>query len=378
MAKKTNTQINGKDYFRVTATVGKKSDGTPVRKQFYGSSKKEAENKRDEYLSKINNGFSLDFDKITFIDIFEKWFFETVKNSISISSYTRYNTEYKLRVKTSPFANLKLVDIKPMHIQLYYNELIKKGNTVYTIKFLNVLLTKFFNYCIKSDLIVKSPLNAVEIPIDKTVKNKYKFLSKDDINKFIKAVDNDMDNFIFVFAIFTGIRQGEILALTIKDIDLQNDIIHINKTVNFLNVDGVYKPILSTPKTKSSIREVPILENLKEMLFKYIECAKEKHNKMQIPFNADSILFSSNKCEYSNGVRLSTKLKSFLKVNDIPPITFHALRHTFCSLLAENNVPIKTASVLMGHSNIMMTGNIYTHVTGEQKKESIKTLSTLF
>ena len=84
MAVKTNYEKNGNNYFRVTATIGKKSDGKPIRKEFYGKSKKEAETKKDEYLNNLKSGLNLDFDKITVGNLFHIWLFEIIKVSNKI------------------------------------------------------------------------------------------------------------------------------------------------------------------------------------------------------------------------------------------------------------------------------------------------------
>ena len=146
--KKTNFQVNGKSYYRATATVGKDSNGTLIRKQFYGSSKKEAEAKRDEYLMNINKGLSVDYDKALFGAMFQVWFENVLRPSISLSSYNRYEMDYRIRIKESQLKSIKLIEIKSVHIQSYYNDLLKIY-TVNTVKLVHKLLNNFFNYCVK-------------------------------------------------------------------------------------------------------------------------------------------------------------------------------------------------------------------------------------
>lgn len=79
LAKKTNFEVNGKQYYRVTRTVGHKPDGTPIKKQFYGTGINEANKKADEYMDKIQSGLLNDFDKITLIELMSKWLYEIKK-----------------------------------------------------------------------------------------------------------------------------------------------------------------------------------------------------------------------------------------------------------------------------------------------------------
>lgn len=179
LSKKTNFQVNGISYYRATATVGKDGDGKLIRKQFYGSSKKEAEAKRDEYLMNINKGLSHNFDKALFSSVFEVWFETVLRPSLALSSYKRYETDYRLRIKNSALSSRKLMDIKSINIQSYYNEL-AETYSVNTVRNTHKLLSNFFSYCVKSDLIIKNPLAVVEVPKDKKIKDRERVISKDD------------------------------------------------------------------------------------------------------------------------------------------------------------------------------------------------------
>jgi len=377
MPKKTNTKINGSNYFRVTATIGKNANGSPMRKQFYGSSKKEAEAKRDEYMLSINKGLSPNFDKALFKYVFKAWFDNVLTPSISLSSRNRYEMDYRLRIKDCLLSEMKLVDIKSIHMQAYYNDLLK-AYTVNTVRLTHKLLRSFFIYCIKTDLIIKSPMIAVELPKDKPVSDTNKPISDDDIKRLLHAANENIENFIFVFAIFSGLRLGEILSLTHGDLDFVNNTIHVNKSVKYLNVDGKWQAVLSHTKTLSSIREVPILNAIQRLLQAHIKHEKEKHLKLGVPFTSESILFSSYSGTYREASNVRKMLIRLCDRVGIERTTFHSLRHTFCTILAKQDVPLKTASVLMGHGDIGITAKIYTHVDSYELKRGIEKLSVYF
>ena len=189
---------------------------------------------------------------------------------------------------------------------------------------------------------------------------------------------NNDSAFIFVFAALTGLRQGEMLALTHNDVDLTANVITVNKSVNHLTVDGQYKAVLSTTKTTGSTRDVPLLDALRPMLKAHIHAERLKLFRLGVPVNGSTILFSSETGGYIEGKNLRTRFKRLLNRLDIEPVTVHSLRHYFCTVLAENGVNVKTASVLMGHSDINTTMKIYTHVQQEEKKRGIATLSNVF
>jgi len=377
MPKKTNFEANGSKYYRVTATIGKNPDGSAKRKPFYGKSKKEAENKRDEYMANIDRGLSVDFDKVVFRDIFKLWFDEVLKPTLAQSSIQRYETDYRLRIKNCVLSDMKLTEIKSIHLQSYYNSIVEKysANTAHNT---NKLIKNFFKYCVKDNMIIKNPLDAVTLPKTESKTGDNKVLSQQDIDTLIQASSADGDLFIFVFALFTGLRLGEILALTHNDIDFENNIIKVSKSVTYLTIDGEYKPVVSTPKTNSSIRDVPILEQLKAPLLRHISNEKEKHFKLGVLFKNKNMLFSSEVCTYKDRQNVRKSLARTQKRLGMQVTTFHALRHSFCTLLAQKGVPLKTASVLMGHSNISVTAQIYTHVDNQELKKGIDKLSSLF
>lgn len=372
MAKKTNTKINGNKYFRVRAKAGVDPDGKNIMKAFYGDSKKEAEEKRDKYLEGIKRGLDVNYDKITFNKIFEEWFDVVLKPTLSRSSYNRYEIQHRLHIKPADFYNDKLKDIKSIDIQKYLNGI--KSN--YTALRVYMLFTAFYRYCIKERLLIFNIMDNVTRPVYEK-KEKKEVLTKDDINTLLNDFKSNDSLFIYVFALFSGLRQGEIMALTHKDIDLTNKTISVNKSLNRTKVDGKFIVVINKPKTKQSIRQIPLLNNIVSPMKIHIQNEKLKHSKRDINFTENNLLFTSNTCSALRGDRLTSRWKKYQEDANIFETTFHALRHTFCTLLAEQGVPMKTASVLMGHSDINTTAKIYTHVDQEQKQKAIDKLDPL-
>ena len=119
MAKKTNIEINGNKYFRVTRTIGKKADGTPVRKSFYGTGINEANEKADKYMNDIKNGLIANFDTVTVNDLMHTWLFDFLHNSSKIkpSTFQRYEGIYRNYIKESPIAGIKISALNSLQIQ---------------------------------------------------------------------------------------------------------------------------------------------------------------------------------------------------------------------------------------------------------------------
>ena len=376
MPRKTNFSVNGSDYYRVTATIGKKEDGKPIRKQFYGESKKAAELKRDEYLAGIRQGLSVDYQKNTFGIAFRHWLEHVQRHSIKLSTYTKYESFHRLYIAECGLAGMRLIDIKASNIQAFYNGLLDK-TTAKNVHQIHKLLKVFFGYCLKADILIRTPLLAVELPKVPKESETNTALSDSDIEKLVKACKEDMKYFPFVFACFTGLRSGELLALTFKDLDFKEDMISVNKSVGYLNVDGEFKPIVSDAKTAASIRRVPILAEIKPLLLSHISNARQIHR--VLPISGDFLLFPSSAGiyrEHSNFLQAFKRLCDRLGIEE--GRTIHSLRHTFCTILARQGVSLLDASRLMGHSNVNITAKIYSHVSDADKKNAVQKLAAYF
>lgn len=380
MPRKTNFTVNGRKYYRVTAKVGINSNGTPIRKQFLGLGKREAEAKKAEYLEYINKGLAVGFDKLTFGAAFNEWFEVVHSRKLKLSSKMRYETDIRLRILPSTLVTKKLVEIKSIDIQHFYNTLTDIGTSANSVRNAHKLLSAFFTYCEDKDIIIKSPLrkNLIVLPECRDIKTEKKYLSNTDISKIIDYTNTNLDTFIFLFMIFSGLRIGEVLALEHKDVDIVDKIITVNKTVTHLTINGSYQPIVSTTKTKGSTREVPLFKKILPLLKLHINSEQEKHKKLGIKSTENKILFSSSVGSYIEKRNLRRKWERMCRCLNIEKTTVHALRHTFCTMLAEQGVNLKTTSELMGHSDTKTTQRIYVHVKKDEKIRAIATLSSVY
>ena len=376
MPRKTNFTANGNDYYRVTKTIGKNADGSPIRKQFYGSSKKEAEQKRDEYMAGIKQGLAVDYDKATFAAAFEHWLKHVHRPSIKLSSYNQYESLHRMHIANSGLAGMRLADITAANVQGVYNSL-SETVTPSTVNKTHKLLRVFFTYCLKADIILRDPLLAVKLPKLPPQSEKNTALSDVDLAKLVQAAKDDIKHFPFVFAAFTGLRSGELLALTFRDLDFHTGMINVSKSVNYVHVDGNYMYVVEDVKTTAGLRRVPILDEIRPLLENHIALTRQSQKVVGIDGNF--LLFPASTGAHRNQryfINLYKRLCAQLGINK--GCTIHSLRHTFCTILARQGVSLLEASRLMGHANINVTAKIYSHVSDEEKKNAVQKLSAYF
>nr|DAQ61933.1 MAG TPA: Integrase [Caudoviricetes sp.] len=368
MAKRTNFESNGKEYFRITKTIGHKADGTPIRKQFYGTGKKQAEEKAEEYINKIKNGMTLDFENVTVDELIYKWLFQIKKNEVKPSSFQSYEGTYRNYIKDSDISGLKVYNTKSIQIQEYYNKL-GKNKTYSQINKLNKLLKQFFSYAEREGFILKNPCNNITIPnksVKKSVKPEIEYFSEDEIKLLKKAFMGHKFENLILTALGTGLRQGELLALKWENVNLEEKYLEVKETVKKVYVfddkgTKTLQTIYNTPKTSNSIRKVDLPDKLVNILSNM-----KKESEFVFSENGEPI---SAKTLFGNW-------KKVLSASEIPYKKFHSLRHTYATMLLSRGVDLKTVQDLMGHSDITIT-QIYLHVLPKTKIDAVNRINNL-
>lgn len=387
MAVKTNYTKGNWKYYRVSVVIGRDSNGKRIKKEFYGKSKKEAEDKRDQYLSGISDGLSFDIEDGTLGELMKVWLFEVKKVSEKLkpSSFEKYEGIFRLYIEEGPLNYIKLKDIKSIQIQRYYNSLYSKGKSKSIIRNLNKLLKQFLFYAVDEGYLTKNPCagKRIVIPGENISKKEIEHFTDDEIKQLIENLSESSYRELILICLGTGMRRGEALALTWDDVDLKENIISINKSlgkVYLFDSEGnkTRKQIIQTPKTISSIREIPFPRSLNSV-FKDLKI-KQKRNKIRCgeSYHDSNFIFTTQIGTNIDVTNLSHAWDRLLKKAGLQHKKFHALRHTYATKLFENHVELKTASKLLGHSSIEMTADIYTHVIPKQKIDAVEKINYIF
>ena len=392
MAKKYNCTKNGVQYFRKTKTIGHKLDGTPIKKEFYGDGEKDCDKQIEEYMNKLRDGLKVDKDYISVEQLMNEWLFETLMPSKNVksSSFEKHECNYRLYIKNTNIGYLKVISITSKHVQLYYNKLYKDdGISSKKIFDINKTLRKFFNYCVSEHYIKENPCSLIKIQIPGNAD------AIDDIDEDDEEVtpftDNDVQVIVnnvsytqneentFKMAVqldlITGLRKGELLGLSKKDIDLDNCKLYVRKTLRlvkvFKNETEYYRELrIITPKNKSSIRTVYFPTNMKTILEKYFEEQEKKYIENGLVFEANSLVFTTNTCNPIDPSNFTRAWKRFLKKIGILYKKFHALRDTYAVSLVRRGAKILDVKELLGHSSIKTTEKYYLCAFPEDKADT--------
>ncbi|MDQ0150669.1 tyrosine-type recombinase/integrase [Eubacterium multiforme] len=374
--------INNKEYYFFRL----RHKNLKAPKDLYGTTVKELNKKIKDLTYELDH--NVINNKESFEHFFENWLFEVNFINKKPSTKERYEGLYRNYIKSSSISNINIKDIKQTDIQKYYNSLIKKGISASTIIQLNKIIAPGIRYAYNNNLIIKDFTRAIVLPTKKeedklNAKNNIHPFTLEEQQQFIKAIKGTKFELLFTTALNTGLRQGELLALTWNDIDFDNNIISINKTAKYIaSVDknGRNKGsiIIQTPKTINSIRTIPIPLFLVNKLKQYKRSQLENRIKLANLYENNNIVFCNTYGKYLDSSRLRKEFKKVLVNNNLEVRKFHDLRHTFATRLFELGENPKTVQTLLGHSNISTTLDTYTHVLNNVKENVSSKLNDLY
>lgn len=356
-------------------TIGRNPDGSQRRKYIYAKTRTEVAVKMNELICSINNGEFIDkLNNPTLSQWLNTWLYTYKKNNIKPQTFDQY--EYVIRCRLSAeFGDEKLIELQGAKLQNYYNRLFEEGLSARTIHIINTVLHSALKKAIKCGLIKNNICDAVELPKDKHKERRV--LSRDEQEILITELKKNKSDYIYIFALFTGMRRGEVLALTWNDIDLENAVINVNKSLGRVNnYDGKKEKTrleVGEPKTSTGRRVIPMADTVIDVLTTQI-----KYIKKNIPDNPLNLVFPSENGTYIDPGNYNRRFYKIIKKLGMPKANPHSLRHSFATRALEAGVDLKTTQELLGHSSIDITANLYTHALMEHKREEVKKLNNVF
>jgi len=239
------------------------------------------------------------------------------------------------------FGNMKIDKIKRGSIKEWVDEQLNKKTPKTLSKILSIL-KNIFHIAIEYEHIKDNPASSIKLPSHKKTRDMQPF-SEEEVKLLIENAEGFFKNYLAV-AFYTGMRPGEIIALTLSNVNLKEMYIEVNRRIK--------KGIIDTPKTKNSIRKVPIPNELKPYLENQINKAKEA--------GVLTLFFTPNTQKmFYDADKLDVYWKRLLKILKMPYRVKYNTRHTFATLMIKNGVPIHIVSQTMGHKNIQETLTTY-------------------
>lgn len=338
---------------------------------------KECKEKEALARERIRAGQFIDKWNITLDRYYKEWK-EARKGTIKGNTALNIESRYKNHIGPA-LGHRKLVDLEKREIVKLQQDLAKKQKAS-TVNITIVQLKCILNAAVEDGIITKSPADGVK-PLkeeeEAASETYHRALTEEEQRKFMQYAKREWLYELLAMMLCTGMRIGEATALTWKDIDYINNVIHVTKTIS-RNEDGSYT--VGTPKSRTSVRDIPISEAVKQIL------KSQKEKQQMIHGNVVDIqqrIFEGfgGKLVYNGVVNkaISNTLERMRADGiEIKHFSAHALRDTFATRYIEQGGSAQVLKTILGHSSLSMTMDLYSHVLPNKKQEEMDSIKIAF
>ena len=335
-----------------------------------GRTEKEAIQKANDKIKLLEDGMNLDNQRITLETFYELWL-EEQKQVVKPSTIYSYEKSWKYIKKQLGY--MRISEIEKAHVIKFRKTMLNGKKSETTVNNATRLLRQILNAAVNDRIINFNPCNGVKklkTMKPKAAETNHRALTEDETKQFLKLAADSHYYLLFRFLLNTGVRIGEALALTWFDVNTAKKEIHIRKTVSRTSDKGF--ELMETPKTSTSKRTIPITEEINKIL-------QEQKKRNSYLFSHCEWIFPNTRGGMGNYNNVDICIKQIVKnINEqndgsrFDHFSVHAFRDTFATRCIEQGMNPQTLKVLLGHSNLKMTMDLYAHVMPNTKAEELE------
>ena len=314
-------------------------NGKPTSKYFYGKTKTEVTRKIAEFSYQQETAPK---EKAKFKPVAEAWW-EEAEPKLAPNSIKNYKPAYNRAV--ARFGSSNIAEIRPFHIDDFLHDFIDENSPAEkTVKTQLSVLSLIFKYAVRKGFVDANPCRDLSVPSG-LAKSVRRAAASDHIKTIQASTELPFGMFAY-WVLYTGMRRGELLALTWEDVDIEKRIIHVTKSLYHENG----KPKIKSTKTEAGERDLPIFDKLLE----------------RITPGTGPVF--PGKDGYMNESEFVVAWRAYANKTGITS-TPHQLRHSFATILHQNGIDAKDAQYLLGHAQLSTTMDIYTDIEEAHKKK---------
>ncbi|MBP1047879.1 site-specific integrase [Enterococcus sp. BWM-S5] len=320
----------------------------------YSEAREKLLEKKQQYSGNTNRVF-----EGTLAEWLDYWLYTAIKDQVKQSTWTSYESKIRNHIIPS-LGKKKLHLLEKEHINMFVQQLSTENYSDNTTKNIITILKISINYAVDNGYLVTNPCRSISISFT-SKSNAVHALTTNEQKKLEALAFEEKGSSAVIIGLATGMRVGEICGLRWADIDFEQEMINVNCTLQRIpNPDDLNrtKVLISTPKTKSSIRKIPLGKFLKMYLLK-------KYGE------SDSKYVVSTNGNHTEPRMVNYHLRKLVRQAGITPIHFHVLRHTFATRCVENGVDISSLSKLLGHRSTKLTLDTYADSLWEKRREAM-------
>ena len=371
----------GSVYFRESDKkwVGSITLDNGKRKVFYGKTKKEAREKMNKALREQEKGMLVAATQQTVAQYLEYWL-RVHKQNVRPRTHERYEEIVKLHLVPT-IGKVKLDKLTARHLDTLYASKLESGLSPTTVSAIHNFLHTALDGAVRREMLSRNVCDLVSPP--RKIHKEIKPLNPAQIRKLLDAAKGHHNEALFVLALATGMRRGELLGLKWQDIDFNQGVLQVQRTLSRVPTNMAKEIgqsyIESETKTSRSRRGIVLASFALDAL------KQHKSNQLDLMANAgllwqhnDYVFCSATGTYLSPGHNALVQLKILLEKAGLPDIRFHDLRHSAATMLLMMGVHPKVVQEMLGHSEISMTMDTYSHVLPTMQRDAIDKLNQAF
>lgn len=327
----------------------------PKRRVIYGKKYGDVETELMEARGDAARGLIYDAGNLTVEEYLTRWLSDSVRDTVRQRTYERY--EGIVRVHLIPaFGSMKLKALTPAHVRGLYRQKLDAGLAPRSVLHIHRTLSKALKQAVDDGLIPRNAAASVKPPQPR--REEIRPLDLEQVRALLEAAAGDRLEAIFVLAVSTGMRRGELLGLKWEDVDLDAGTLQVRRTLSEPKGGCIFEP----PKSGKG-RSIRLTNRAVTALRAHRKAQLEERIQSAGLWEKQGLVFSSSIGTPISGGNLNRAFKAVLERAGLPQSTrFHDLRHTCATLLLKQGVHAKFVQELLGHSDISLTLNVYSHV----------------
>jgi integrase len=347
--------------------AGRDKDGKLIRRSVYGRTQAEVSKKLTALTNDLNNGVYITPDQITVAEWFDLWTSEYLG---SVKEATKAQYDYQKRIHIVPeLGRIQLQKLTAPMIQRFYNKKLESGLSAKSIKNLHGILHRSLNQAVLCQYLKVNPSLACQLP--RVEKKEMKTITGDDLKAFLAEIKGKPYEDELYFAIFTGLREAEIVGLSWDCVDFDKQIIRVVKQLKrerkFSGNNEYVFDTLKNGKTRVVSPAPAVFTLLRKVKTRQAEYRLKAGENYQNEYN---LVFTDELGHHISTSTMYHAFKSRVAAIGLPDVRFHDLRHSFATISIENGDDIKTVSENLGHATVAFTLDVYGHVTDKMRKDS--------
>lgn len=359
--------------WRGRVMVGTKPDGRPDVRNVYARTRGECLVKLDALRTRVRSGTlgAPTKERATLADYLENWL-KATKSTIRLKTYHRYESAVRVHIIPA-LGKTKLPDLKADQIQRLYGEKQASGQSPQSVVHIHRILSRALSQGVRWGYCVRNVCDLVDPP--KVSRHEMRTFTLEHARAFLAAAEGDPLEALYVLALTTGMRQGELRGLKWADLDLDAATLQVRRTLGRIKGQGFVE---TEPKSRQSRRRIDLDDLAVRVLRKHRASQLEQRlTAGPLWTDGDYVFCTAVGTPLEHGNILRRSFKPLMKRAGVPRIRFHDLRHTFASLMLADQQHPKVVQEMLGHSQISLTLDTYSHVVPSMKRDAAHRLGRM-